>query len=91
MVARRKPVIMRLKLASYHTLPKSSSTTQLVQVQIAHLLGPKMAEFALMNEGMLTEQVAGNGILEKRVSNGLQSFQVDSIVTITHGESLQYE
>ena len=47
-----------------------------------------MGELPLVYVGMLAVEVAGDGVLQEGVPNGLQSFQVNGIVGIGHGQRL---
>ena len=47
-----------------------------------------MGELALVYVGVLAEEVAGDGVLEEGVPDGLQPLQVDGVVGVGHGEGL---
>ena len=50
-----------------------------------------MGQFALVNVLVLTEKIAGDCVLQKRVPNRFQSFKVDGIIAIAHCERLKDE
>ena len=45
-----------------------------------------MAQLALVDAPVLAEEVGGGGVLEERITDGFQPFQVDGIIGVGHGE-----
>ena len=50
-----------------------------------------MGQFALVNVLVLTEKIASDCVLQKRVPNRFQPFKVDGIIAIAHCERLKDE
>ena len=82
---------MGLELGGDHALAQAPGAAQLVQVQVGHLLRSEVGELALVDVRVLAEKVAGDGVLQEGVSDGLQPLEVDGIVAVAHGEGLQDE
>lgn len=47
-----------------------------------HLLAPHVGESSLVSVGVSTEQVGGDGVLQERVSQHLQTLQVEAIAGV---------
>lgn len=57
----------------------------------AHLLAPHVAEPSFMGVRIGAEQVCGDGMLQKRISQHLQPLQVEAVTGIGQSQGLQYE
>lgn len=48
-----------------------------------------MTQLPLMDRFVVTEQICGDGIFEEGVSDGFESFEIQSVIGIGHGEGLK--
>lgn len=58
---------------------------------VAYLFRAQMAEFAFVDVVVSAIEVGGDRVLEERVADRFEAFEIDSIVGVGHGKRLEQE